>query len=44
MLPLAAGEGSRGHVAGGESQNPIVPFSFLFINRESRQTGHYGKT
>ena len=39
-----AGEGSKGHVAGGESQNPIVPFSFLFINRKSRQTGHYGET
>ena len=32
------------HVARGESQNPIVPFAFLFLNRESRQTGHYGKT
>lgn len=28
----------------GRVQNPIVPFSFLFINRKSRQTGHYGKT
>jgi len=39
-----AGEGSKGHVAGGESKNPIVPFSFLFINWKSRQTGHYGET
>ena len=45
-FPLAAG-GRRvavGEVAGGESQNPRVPFSFLFINRKSRQTGHYGET
>ncbi len=33
-----------GHVARGKSKNPIVPFSFLFINRKSRQTGHYGET
>lgn len=39
-----AGFWSKGHVAGGESQNPIVPFAFLFINRKSRQTGHYGET
>nr|GEZ65554.1 ribosomal protein S10 [Tanacetum cinerariifolium] len=36
-----AGEGSKGQVARGESENPRIPFSFLFINQKSRQTGHY---
>nr|GEV69589.1 hypothetical protein [Tanacetum cinerariifolium] len=44
VLWWRAGEGSKGHVAGGESENPRIPFSFLFINRKSRQTGHYGLT
>ncbi|KAJ6913372.1 hypothetical protein NC652_016315 [Populus alba x Populus x berolinensis] len=33
-----------GQSPGGESQNPTVPFSFLFINREPRQTGKKGSS
>ena len=46
LLSLVAKGPKKGHVARGESQNPIVIviFSFLFINRKERETGHYGKT